>query len=110
MSKINVMHNQYCLILERVNGTIVHLICTYAANPFSLGSLRSQFDTYAVVETPGAEHRKVFTHETPPNKSLNGMSVKEYIDHGRVGLMSVVRPNELFKVSDLLEAKLRANV
>jgi len=54
-----------------------------------------EIDTFAKI---------IFNNETKyvyPNnsfdKSLNGLSVDEYISHGRKGLVSVLKPNELIK-------------
>jgi hypothetical protein len=95
---------QSSIIFKRDNGLEVELVASYFPNPFNSGSLGSNFDYYALVREEGKETRCI--QPKSGSKSLNGMSVKEYIEKGRVGLMAFVRPNELFKVALKLEEKL----
>jgi hypothetical protein len=95
---------QTSIIFQRDNGLEVELVASYFPNPFNSGSLGSNFDYYALVRENGNPTRCV--HPESGSKSLNGMSVDEYIEKGRVGLMAVVRPHELFKVAKKLEEKL----
>lgn len=99
---------QTSIILERDNGVIIELVASFFPDFRNMGSLESQFDFYALQKEEGKE-TKVFTPENNPNKSLNGLSVNEYIKHGRIGLLSVVRPHEIFKVSKKLKEKLINN-
>ena len=99
----NLQPNQDVLSLE--NGdTTVHLIATYCPDYRATNDISGTIDMYALVDAPN-EMRKVVTYEYA-GKSLNGMSVEQYIKEGRVGLMKYVRPNHIFKLSAQLKTKL----
>ena len=99
----NLQPNQDVLSLE--NGdTTVHLIATYCADYRNMNDISGVIDVYGLVDAPN-EMRKVVTYEYA-GKSLNGMSVEQYIKEGRVGLMKYVRPNHIFKLSAQLKTKL----
>lgn len=100
-------NTQCAITFKRDDGSVVILVASYFPDPRTIKSLVSQFGFYALVRHPEREVQVL----TPENgsKSLNGLSVDEYIKHGRVGLMSAVRPHELFKVSDKLKKQLLTN-
>jgi hypothetical protein len=93
------------MILQRDDNTTVEIIASYFPDFRNIGSVTSQFGFYALVDKPG-QTRQVVTPENG-TKSLSGLSVEQYIRSGRVGLMAVVRPHELIKVSAKLKNKLQ---
>lgn len=109
MDQLKTSSTQFCLTLNRSDNTTVHLVASYMPNPrIANASLSSQFDYYAVVYSDKSDHPSVFT-PVIGTKSLNGLSVDEYSQRGRVGLMSVVRPHEVIKANLGLQKKLTAS-
>lgn len=96
------------MTLNRDNGDVVRLIAIKGCDPIghlsSDGFCYSSINMFAAVTFDGQETEEYFHPEQGP-KSMNGMSVDEYVKHGRVGLISVVRPHEIIKISLALEAK-----
>lgn len=89
-------------LLTREDGTQIRLVAIYCPNPIGTSSI----DCFALVKTPQAADWSCVTYGPTGDKSLGGLSVDEYIKFGRKGLLSIVRPNEIFKVSQELQRKL----
>ena len=109
MKTINVSNTQFCLTLNREDKSTVNLVASYFPNPRNTKSVQSQFDYYAVVTNEHGLGRTVYTANDNRAKGLDGLSVDEYVQRGRVGLMSVVRPHEIFKVANELMKKLKVS-
>ena len=88
-------------VFVREDGSTVTIV-NIASTTDDLG-----FDVFAFVDRAGAT-KEYYYPKLSPHKSLGGLSVDEYIKHGRQGLLSVARPHELIKTNLELREKLKA--
>ncbi len=90
-------------VIKRENGTVVRLVANYVPNlngPYTV-------DYFALVQAKDSEGWVLFTPHHTNDKSLRGLSVDEYTQRGRKGLLSVVEPHEILKAGMELDEKLR---
>lgn len=80
-------------MIIRDNGLTIRLVHQFMPNPIGV----SDWDVFALVSSPSQPDPRVVTYERSPNKSLNGLSVEEYKQHGRKGLLAILSPAELIK-------------
>ena len=102
---IKAKDNQYVTTLIRKNRLQIQIVATFYANPKVNKEFPGNFDIFAVEYNPIKHTKKVHTYECS-GKSLNGMSVDEYIKNGRIGLLSVVSPFEILITIQKLKTKL----
>jgi hypothetical protein len=84
-------------IFNRGDGSSVKLVLIANANVFTG---RDEVDVFAVASKDGEDDKYYYPNNGCYNKSLRGLSVEEYIERGRQGLMAAVRPNELIKATN----------
>lgn len=89
-------------LFTRDDGTLIRLVAEYWPYPTGGGSVVH----YALVKTPNDTNWNLFSPHNDIDKSLGGLSVDEYVAHGRKGLMAVVRPHEIIKATQELYVKL----
>lgn len=90
-------------IINRDDETVVKLVSEYCPNPIGV----SNIEQYALVLHPGETDWQLVCENNTTCKSLNGLSVDEYIETGRTGLCAVVRPHERIKAILELKEKLQ---
>lgn len=86
-------------IIKRGDTTVVKLVSEYFPNPIGASSI----EQFALVLHPGATDWQLVCRDNTTCKSLNGLTVAQYIETGRKGLCAVVRPHESIK--GILELK-----
>jgi hypothetical protein len=86
------------MVLTRENGNQVRLVAICPGTHFNV----SLTDMFAIVTRNGQDEKEYF-YPKKGHKDMDGMSVEDYVKHGRMGLLSVVRPHEIIKI--FLECK-----
>jgi hypothetical protein len=82
------------MALTRKNGDQVRLVAICPGGHFDF----SFIDMFAIVKRNGQDEETYFYPKMGP-KDMSGMSIEDYVKDGRVGLLSVVRPHEMIKLS-----------
>jgi len=77
--------------IKRDDGAIIKLV---TIGHLSVFTRAPEIDMFAVVRDPATSQDKYY-YPTLQEKNLGGLSVVEYVQKGRKGLLSVVRPHEI---------------
>lgn len=90
-------------LLIRDNGTKIKIVAEYFPDFRVIG--KYNIDHYVLILYPNKTKWQLITHATL-DKSLHNLSVEEYKQFGRTGLLSVVTYSEIIKTTLELKEKL----